>query len=186
MMKRLMLVLVFGCFISSLNTSGASAAPLDAASLSKEIKLKGAKAVMAELTGDDAMTQFEKVCDKIETGTKEWLEVAKLLLPGSDAATTESLVTSVSRALPKAPRRVLELIAETEHDRVWTFRVNNTCISTFIEPEPGVVEEFLSKSEMALNSLNTSDNPRLEGLRLKCLRQIRGHLTYFHLPQPRH
>jgi hypothetical protein len=178
MMIRIIYVLLLSCVFSSAYMTEVRAGTPDAALLIKEIKAKGAKTVIAELAIDDEMTQFEKVCDKIETGNKEWLEVAKLLLPGSDAATTEGLVYSVARALPKAPRQVLDLIAETEHDRVWAFTVNNICISTFIEPEPGVAEKYLTESEKALKSMDTGSNQKLNNLRLKCLKSIQKDISY--------
>jgi len=171
MMRTIICALLLSCVFSYTNVVEAGIP--DAATLTKEIKAKGAKAVIAELTTDDKMTQFEKVCDQIEKGKKDWLTVAKLLLPGSDAATTEGLVYSVSRALPKATRQVLELIAETENDPKWAFRVENTCISTFIEPEPGVAERYLLETRRALELVNTSDDPKLNSLRLNCLKSIK-------------
>lgn len=176
MMKTIICVLLLNCVFSYTNVVEAETP--DANALTREIKTKGAKAVIAELTTDDKMTQFEKVCDQIETGKKNWLEVAKLLLPGSDAATTEGLVYSVSRALPKATRQVLELIAETENDPKWAFRVENTCISTFIEPEPGVAERYLIETRRALELTNTNDNPKLNNLRLNCLKSIKKDISY--------
>lgn len=161
-------------FVFSLNLAWANEEEPDAHHLVKEIKRKGAKAVISELMLDHTWTRFEKICDKIETGDKEWLEVARLLAPGSDAATAESLMLSVARALPKSPRLVLALVAETEADPKAGFTVEGICISPFIEPKPGVSEAYLIETEHALEATYTGDDPRLACLRLKCLENIRS------------
>jgi len=162
----------------SVNTTSSNAEAPDAGRIISEIKLKGAKEVIARLTSDENWTEFEKVCDEIETGKKEWLEVAKLLAPGSDAATAESLIISVARALPKSPRHVLSLVAETEQDPKGGFTVEMICTSPFIESEPGVSERYLIETEKTLASTDTSDNIQLNTLRLKCLDNI--HKTISH------
>lgn len=172
-MKKKIYIVLFGLLICLAKLSFAMSDPLDADCLISDIKIKGAKAVMAKLRTNEMM-QFEKVCDNIETGQVKWLEVARRLMPGSDAATTESLIISVSRALPKAPRQVLELIEATEHDRTWAFTTKNTCVSTFIEPEPGVSERYLLDSAKALTTLNTGKNAKLEQLRKDCLKNIQN------------
>ncbi|MEA5114558.1 MAG: hypothetical protein VB050_11085 [Geobacteraceae bacterium] len=166
---------ILSCIIIlSLNLPDASAQEPDAEHLAKEIKSKGAREVIAELMSDDQWTEFEKVCDKIETGNREWLEVARLLAPGSDAAAAESLTMSVARALPKSPREVLALIALSEHDHGKEFTIDNICVSPYIENEPGVEERHLLTTSNVLESTDTSNDPHLNCLRLKCLENIRG------------
>jgi hypothetical protein len=177
-MKKNIFVLLLSFVFISLNITGARAEDIAAARLIKEIKDKGAKAVLEELTVDDDWNKFLKVCGKIKTGNKEWLEVARLLYPSSDAGASESLEASVAQALSNAPRQVLELIAESEHSKEGKFTVGTVCISPFIEPEPGVEEKFLRGAEKALKSLNTSDNPRLNKLRIQCLKNIQKDISH--------
>lgn len=173
-MKLLICLIVSGSIILSQNLAGAVAGEPDAKQLVKEIRVKGSKAVIAELTSDDQWTGFEKVCDRIETGDREWLEIAKLLAPGSDAATAESLILSIARALPKAPFSVLSLIAEEVRNHDDGFTVDNVCISPYIEPEPGDEERHLIATVIALESTDTRNYPLLDSLRLQCLENIRG------------
>jgi hypothetical protein len=177
-MKLLICILLSVFVFLSVTIDKADAEDPAADPLIKEIKLKGAKAVIARLVSDEEWTEFETVCDKVETGEKEWLEVAKLLAPGSDAASAESLVFSVARALPKSPRQVLSLVAETENDPKGGFTVDRICISPYIEPEPGVSERYLLETEKTLESTDTSDNQRLNTLRLQCLDNIREIICY--------
>lgn len=176
-MKKYIFVLLLSCAFFSVNVTGARAEDIAAIRLIKEIKIKGAKAVLANLTVDYDSRKFLKVCGKIKTGNKEWLEVARLLYPSSDAGASEDLEASVAQALPNAPRQVLELIAESEHSKEGKFTVGTVCISPFIEPEPGVEEKFLRGAEKALKSLDTSDNPKLNSLRFQCLKSIQKDIT---------
>lgn len=175
-MNKYITIILLGYIFCFSNTIAAALAPPNANCLIKNINAHGSKAVIKKLTEENNWAEFEQVCNQIETGKKEWLEVARLLVTGSDAATTESLVNSVSRALPNAPFEVLSLIAKTQHDRVWGFTVNNICISTHIEPEPGVIEKYFIDSEKALKSLDTKNNPLLNELRIQCLKNIH----YYH------
>lgn len=177
-MKKFFFVLLLSCLFYSVNVTGTRAEDPDAALLIKEIKTKGAKEALGELTADCDWNKFIKVCDKIATGKKEWLEVAKQLLLGSDAGATESLESSVARALPNAPRQVLELIAETRNNTERKFTIDTTCTSPFIEPEHGVEEKYLLDSERTLKLLDTSDNQKLNRLRIQCLGSIQKDITY--------
>ena len=177
-MNKIIFVILFGCFFYTGNITGARAEDPDAALLINEIKTKGAKAVLGELTVDQNWKKFTEVCDKITTGEKEWLEVAGQLLQASDAGATESLESSVARALPNAPRQVLKLIAETRHNAEWEFTVDTACTSPFIEPESGVEEKYLLDSQKALKLLDTSDNPKLNRLRIQCMESIQKDIIY--------
>lgn len=172
-MKLLLCILLSGLVFLSVVVEKANAEDPDAVRIVKEIELKGAKAVIERLVSGEKWTEFEAVCDKIETGEKAWLGVARLLAPGSDAASAESLVFSVARALPKSPRQVLSLVAETEKDAKGQFTVDRICTSPYIEPEPGVSERYLIETEKALETTDTSDSQRLNTLRLLCLDDIR-------------
>jgi hypothetical protein len=177
-MKLLICIVLSGFVFLSVTIDKANAEDPDAVRIVKEIKLKGAKAVIERLVSNEEWTEFETVCDKVETGEKEWLEVARLLAPGSDAASAESLIISVARALPKSPRQVLSLVAETENDPKGGFTVDRICISLFIEPEPGVSERYLLETEKTLMSTDTNDSERLNRLRLQCLDNIREIICY--------
>jgi hypothetical protein len=172
-MKLMLCIVLSGLFFLSVVVEKADAEDPDAVRIIEEIKLKGAKSVIERLVSGEKWTEFETVCDKIETGEKEWLEVARFLAPGSDAASAESLVFALARALPKSPRQVLSLVAETEKDTKGRFTVDRICISPFIEPEPGISERYLIETEKALESTDTSDSQRLDTLRLQCLDNIR-------------
>lgn len=127
-----------------------------------QIKKEGSQKVILELTHDDS--QWDAVTENIQRGDGEWLEVARLLKPGSDAGSAEDLNFSVARALPKNPVEVLSLV-----DGVY-FEIERVCTVPFIEAERDVEERYLKEVEVALlNMRGESDNHRVQTLRWRCL-----------------
>ena len=108
----------------------------DPAELRAEILERGPRTVLRRLWSRDQ--EFERACAQIATGDSQWLEVARLLKPASDAAASLSLRFSVARALPAAPREVLGLVGRG-------FTLRDLCTSPFIEPEPGSPRSMRSK-----------------------------------------
>jgi len=141
------------------SAAGAVAAPTPEA-LIREIAAQGPRVVLARLWNDQP--QFESVCKRIESGDRRWLEVAGLLKPASDAASSLSLNYSVARAIPRAPGHVLALIGNG-------FTVSDVCTSPYIEPEPGVAENYQSRAAAALAKVTDS---KLAGVKSACLAGI--------------
>ena len=183
MKKMKFIVCILCCAILSTTTIAGRAEDLEATRLGQEIKTKGAELVVARLTSDYKMTEFEKITKKIETGSEEWLEVARLLMPGCDGAAALGLEYAVARALPKAPRRVLELLSDSKDDQSGTFAVDLICLSPYIEPGPGVAEKHLRETERVLKSTNTNDSARLTRLRSRCLKSIQEEIKYLRAHQ---
>ena len=126
----------------------------------REIKTKGAREVVEEIWLDHEKEYF--VLQQIKTGDPQWLEVAKTLWPGSDAAATMCIWLSVARALPNAPVLVLKMIGNS-------FPLRQICTLPFIEGEVEIEKAYLNRTEKALISVN---EPELEDVRWKCLRII--------------
>ena len=126
----------------------------------REIKTKGAREVVEEIWLDHEKEYF--VLQQIKTGDPQWLEVAKALWPGSDAAATMCIWLSLSRALPNAPIFVLKMIGNS-------FPLRQICTLPFIEGEVEIEKAYLNRTEKALISVN---EPELEDVRWKCLRII--------------
>ncbi len=136
-------------FIPLLLVAGlAQAGELEPELLKAEIKTEGAKKVLNRLWQDE--TPFDLLCSKIESGAPEWLEIAQLLRPVSDAAASLSLDYSVARALPKRPEGVLGLIGHG-------FTAKGICTSPFIEPEPGVAEAYEASALGALAKVKAAE-----------------------------
>jgi hypothetical protein len=129
--------------------------------LRAEIKSRGPRAVLDRLLWNEP--QFNAIGSQIETGRTEWLQIAQLLRPASDASATLSLNFSVALALPRAPARVLRLIGHG-------FSIDDLCTSPFIEPEPGVAEEY---EQRALRALAGFKGSTLEKVAAECADRVR-------------
>ena len=123
----------------------------------QDIDARGARAVLARASTNEALF------DGIETGHPKWLEVARRLRAVSDASTTLSLNYAVARALPNAPDQVLLLVGRG-------FTLDDVCTSPYIEPEPGVAENYARRAEVALRRVTA---PELTRLRDRCLASVR-------------
>ena len=71
------------------------------------IKYYGPRCVVKDLAEDDELEMF--VMHKIGEGSSEWLEIANLLRPGSDAGITRDLNLAVGEALENNPKNVFTI-----------------------------------------------------------------------------
>ncbi|MFZ4834310.1 hypothetical protein [Rouxiella sp. Mn2063] len=86
-----------------------AATPITSGKLTQQIKERGAKIVIADLyKGDES--QWSYVINKIGQGEQDWLQVAALLAPASDADSAESLATAAATAIPHNPSGVLAIL----------------------------------------------------------------------------
>jgi len=138
-----------------------SAASSSADELLAEITSQGPRAVVDRLVWNES--QFDAIGSQIETGAADWLQIALLLKPVSDAHASEGLDLCVARALPRAPSRVLRLVGHG-------FSLDHVCTSPFIEPEPGVVEEY---ERRALRALAGFKGSTLEKVAAECSDRVR-------------
>lgn len=80
-------------------------------------------AIRALLAGTDATTAVQSLDENswnaflahVEAGDRGWIDLVPLLGPGTDAATAESLVITLSRALKANPAGVLSLLAADQY-----------------------------------------------------------------------
>jgi hypothetical protein len=148
---------------------------LDAGQIIQEIKQKGPRSVVDKFWDTEDHQKSEQLINSISTGTDKWLEVAKLLKPGSDAAATEELFWAVSKALPKNPIGVLTLLKTQSKD----FPIDLICRDPFFEDTVDLETEgkFLKEAEKALVYLyDQSHDKELDALRWQCLEGIRRDL----------
>ena len=89
----------------ALATSVADAAPpLTASTVRQSLRKMGARRTIDDL---QKRGRWEAITDKMNVGAGEWIALAPLLAPGSDAGSAEDLGISLAFALPKNPRAVL-------------------------------------------------------------------------------
>ncbi len=110
-----------------------------------EIQRQGPPQTIAHMTAGDRSV-WEGALRHIESGETQWLEVARALRAGTDAATTIELRFAVARALPRAPREVLDLVGNG-------FQLEEICIIPFIETDSSTELAYLKDTKKALLSL---------------------------------
>ena len=94
-----------------LSISAIAAAHPTAQQLTEQIKEKGAQATISGLYGGQEK-EWQYVTGEIAKGRSDWLNVAALLAPGSDADSAETLSEAVGAAIPHNPAGVLSIINE--------------------------------------------------------------------------
>jgi len=153
---------------------------LDAGQILKEITQKGAKLVIAEYWMTEDYDKSEQLVNAISTGTKEWLEVARLLKSESDAAVSEDLFFALSLALHKNPIGVLSLIkTQPRKSQPNDFFIDWICRDPYLEDAVDLATEikFLKDTEKALVCMyDPTHDKEIDVLRWQCLESIRRDL----------
>ncbi len=96
--------------------------------------------------------------ESIEEGSPDWLRVALLLRPGTDAASALSLDFAVARALPGQPENVLSIVSDG-------YPLSSVCRVPFIEDEEREVQWL----EAAVEILELEAERGLQALSSECL-----------------
>jgi len=128
--------------------------------LISEIKKNGAKHVIRKTLKD--WDDWEKVLDYMESGTKPWMKVAKLLRQETDAGYSTGLIVTIAYALPNNPENVLPLIDKG-------FHIDDVCGFPFIEPEYQFIEDHYKNSKKALAKLLNND---LKKIQIECANEL--------------
>ena len=143
-------------------SSALAADSITASDMIARINRDGGKQVLADLWEHEP--EFDAVISGIESANRDWLQVAALLKPFSDAGSSEQIDMAVGRALPKDPQRVLHLIGHNG------FQLDFVCTSPFDEPAPGVAKEYERRALAALATLN---DPDLKSVAAECAKHIK-------------
>jgi hypothetical protein len=126
-----------------------------------EIKLRGARAIVRELTKDWDVWDF--ICDKIATGDQAWLKAAIVLQGGTDAGSSETLDLALGEAL------------ENDSENVFRFGGKNLDLE-FVCNGPDVDNPRYNSYVLSINAINLRINkvaagkdPMLQKMRTECL-----------------
>lgn len=166
--KLLRRVLVAGLVGLPLIGNAAPPTPsLHAATVLAEIRHQGARAVAAKLWSDNA--RWDKVIGNIGHGSRDWLQVAAALRPGTDAGASEALDEAVFLALKAAPASVLRLL------EVGTFESDTVCSSNIaIDYTAAQSRQFISDR---IKTLENFSEPSTLAERDQCLARLRAALA---------
>lgn len=128
-----------------LSFSAAATTPITAAQLTQKIKEHGAKTIISDLyQGDESQWQY--VLTRVGSGEKEWLTIAALLAPDSDADSAESLATAAATAIPHNPAGVLFILKE----ETLPLTTENVCSLPFYSIKEPEFNQYVVDSIQAL------------------------------------
>lgn len=138
------------------------AAHLTPESVIASVKARGTQAAVASIWSDPAQTR--QLLASVASAAPAWLEAARLLQPATDAGSAEDLNEALSRALLKAPYRVLPMIRAK-----WWPGAATLCEFAWDSELPGGVRRYVGALHHALQA------PAPKGLvplRTECLRGL--------------
>ena len=144
MMKKILMVF---CILSA----SAFASHPTAQQLTEKIKLKGAQSVISDLYADNEK-EWQYVTVEIAKGSSEWLTVASLLAPGSDADSAETLSEAVAVAIPCNPEGVLNIIT----DRYVPLSLGEVCGLPFYRMKQAQFNQYIVDAIRALYKVPSS------------------------------
>jgi len=182
-MKTIIILILLSNFFFL--TASVSATELTADAIMSEINTIGSKAVIENLWNSDEIhpNDWDKLIEKIESGEKKWLEVAKSLKSASDAGSSEDLNGAMSLALLKNPLDVLTMT------QTGPFNISEVCTCPYVvetSADEKVAYTYLFKAEKTLIDLiPPQDNPHLDAVRRNCLDIIQGIKNGYYESSPR-
>lgn len=132
-----------------------------------------AKAHIAKVGAKDALHMWwgtkawQDVYDGIASGKTDWLQVAELLRPASDAGASEDLSDALSEALPKNPVGVLRFVKDGKGFEEFT--VEEACFASPRSETKSGALRFIKASERAVKKISAVD---LKDAKARCLKSL--------------
>ena len=146
--------------MTRLVASAILAAAPSASAVKGSIKRQGAKATIADLAKTG---QWSAVSGRMDSGSSDWIALAPLLAPGSDAGSAEGLGISPGFPLPKNPEAVL---AALDPANGHTIGANRVCGLPFVED---TVSDLTAYRLTAIRAVQGTRDRRLASARAACL-----------------
>lgn len=106
-MKRLLMLVIAALLAGGDGKATEAVTPI---AIAKSIASSGARSTLERIYAN--RSQWDAVLAGIATGSSEWLSVAKLLKPVSDAGSSEQITIALGEALEHEPERILALAGE--------------------------------------------------------------------------
>lgn len=136
---------LLACLVVTLPLGTARATDVTPAAIIAEIGRSGASQVVKRLNAGSG-APWMAVIKGIATGRHDWLDVARAIQPGVDAATSEELTAALAAALKLNPEAVLRLVGEP-------FPLPKICDVPLIEPTNAQVANWKRRALKALDGV---------------------------------
>jgi len=145
---------------------------IDAAEVRRMIKEMGARKTIDKLYDDEAI--WIRIKEEIATGKKEWVEVATLLYPGSDAGSAEMIDIALGEALKNAPELVLGIIGDPD-------RLEVVCKSINVDEQKfSSLRKSIDEVEERIRVLSRVKDPKLEVSAKRCIAHLEQLIQSLH------
>jgi hypothetical protein len=147
---------------------GADIAPRDYYSkpetIINEIKSRGAKTVVRELTKD--WNVWDSICDKIASGDQAWLKAAAALQAGTDAGASETLDLALGEALEHDPINVFKSVGKS-------IDLESICSGPDVDNAHYNSYELSMKAiNLRINKVAAIKNPSLQKISKECIHYL--------------
>ncbi|HEX3429714.1 MAG TPA: hypothetical protein VHT03_02415 [Rhizomicrobium sp.] len=130
--------------------------------IAADIQIHGAGPVVQRL---DKAGDYDRVLNRIRSGSAEWVRLAFNLVPGTDGARAEDLQTAIGVALSHNPKLVLSLLATSSSG----LSVEDVCNPPFIDETPEQVRWWARTARAAIRMVT---EPELQNSKRRCLAEI--------------
>jgi hypothetical protein len=114
-----------------------------------DIDSQSAASVIEKLNAEKG-SQWRDVIHGIETGSQDWLDVAKKLLTATDAGRTEDLYFALSLALTRNAAGVLSMVGAE-------LSIDSVCSVPYIEPTEKTVRTHRARVRNALRKVMSGE-----------------------------
>lgn len=144
---------------------------ITAESFLKRIKKDGAqRAISWAFERNETAPALDVTMNGISSANREWLKVAREIMPYTDGAVSEDLFISLGRALEKNPELVFEVVDNLAKEPF----LQSACEATPYEEEsiPKVLT-MLKKRQTALKAIAS---PKHQKVKLQCLQYVNNAL----------
>lgn len=143
-----------------------SFAKQSADSIVARIKARGANLVVQETYRNPA--EWSSLMASIKSGDSAWLEVARLLSPGTDGSSAEELTVAAGDALENNPTDTLRILWPTFRLGMCQFLPDQT------EPRYHTFKQAIGSLEKRLRKLRGVTTPNLVPARDACITELRS------------
>jgi len=130
------------------------------------IKARGANFVVRETYRNPA--EWSSLMALIGSGDPAWLQVARLLSPGTDGSSAEELTTAAGDALEANPTDALQILWPTFGLGMCQFLPDQT------EPRYHTFKQAIGRLEKRLRKLRSVTKPNLIPARDACIEELRS------------
>ena len=146
---------------SLLISAAAFAAEWEPEAVIYEVRALGAPTFLGFISEEGGWERYEALLAKIESQPEDWIDVAMLLWPYTDAGASTALQVTLARSIQRAPGSILDNLDIED--------IRQACSVPLIEPSAEEYYGFIHRTKEAVEQLQS---PPLQEKREACLQEL--------------